>query len=506
MQKLKELIRQLLPCRSPKQNNKNIAKIKKSMNIEDFIQRVIVIDNKPKEVKGLLNAMESIDVTADFIDVSQEDGAFRVINHNRQLVFIDLLVADDNPDNYKTNISKLIKILSELIGTDFGPYGLVVWSKHPEYENALLERLNTAVINIHENQNNNSTTEDNDEEAVEVDLHIKVPPLFVICLNKGEYFGSDGGTWDINKLLQDLNAKLQEDTAASFFIEWYQAVKKAAFKSISSVFNISDDYGKRDVQVKYLLMNLAHNETGSKIKDHNLTMAAYKSFNTLLNSELYNEVREVDHPDFKDFKEKPFGNEVETLQTISAKLNMRLFIESDALPRNEILPGYVYKINKNSPLGIKDTHKLPITYIDDNNEPQETKDYQVEYIAVELTPPCDSAHKKVYSRLVGGYIFDLPLGKYKKDKHKHFFFEPSIGDKTYALFPIILPGSENVKAIVFDFRYLWTPSDDDILNSGQYKLLFKFTQPLFADILQKFSSHASRLGLNSIDLAKDPMK
>ena len=58
------------------------------------------------------------------------------------------------------------------------------------------------------------------------------------------------------------------------------------------------------------------------------------------------------------------------------------------------------------------------------------------------------------------------------------------------------------KCIVFDFRCLWTLTDTEIKNEDKYKLWFKAKPGLFADVLQKFSSHASRLGLNDIHLER----
>lgn len=120
-------------------------------------------------------------------------------------------------------------------------------------------------------------------------------------------------------------------------------------------------------------------------------------------------------------------------------------------------------------------------------------------VAIELTPPCDHANKKIYSRFVGGYIFDIPIGEYTTgSKAKVYKFNKS--DKCYSVYPIFVPGDDNVKCIVFDFRCLWTLTDNEIKDEANFKLWFKAKPGLFADILQKFSSHASRLGLNDIHL------
>jgi hypothetical protein len=49
--------------------------------------------------------------------------------------------------------------------------------------------------------------------------------------------------------------------------------------------------------------------------------------------------------------------------------------------------------------------------------------------------------------------------------------------------------------IVFDFRYFGMIKEDELKNAAQYQILFRTKDKLFADIIQKFSSHIARLGL-----------
>ena len=104
---------------------------------------------------------------------------------------------------------------------------------------------------------------------------------------------------------------------------------------------------------------------------------------------------------------------------------------------------------------------------------------------------------------VGGYVFDIPIGGFKtSSKAKVKIYQCKKSDKCYPIYPIFVPGDKNVKCIVFDFRCLWTLTDTEIKNEDKYKLWFKAKPGLFADVLQKFSSHASRLGLNDIHLER----
>lgn len=181
-----------------------------------------------------------------------------------------------------------------------------------------------------------------------------------------------------------------------------------------------------------------------------------------------------------------------------------MFIDDQNLNQEEILPGNVYLIKEDSPLIIRDEDRMKIKVKNENGDWINSKEYHCDYVAVELTPPCDASHKKIYSRLIGGYIFDMPLGINPNGKKAGVLFHEESSDKRYVLYPIMLEGK--VKVLILEYRYLWTPKDEELKDEAKYKLAFKLTQPLFADILQKFSSHASRLGLSSINLAEESFK
>ena len=71
--------------------------------------------------------------------------------------------------------------------------------------------------------------------------------------------------------------------------------------------------------------------------------------------------------------------------------------------------------------------------------------------------------------------------------------------RSYCLHPITI-GNEKVLCLIIDFRYLITVKDTELKDKDEYEIWFRAKPKLFADILQKFSSHAARLGLSNVDL------
>lgn len=465
------------------------------MKIEDVINRAVVIDNMEEEGSAIVKALSDADVHTDFILV--DDGSIDEKNtfiHPRELIVADLLL-NENKNDAITNISRLIGIINKLQPKDSKFYGIIIWTKHKEFAKDFIDRISRAV-----NFGSEKQLEDNEgDDEIITQVSLTNPPLFILCLDKMKYM--ENGCWNFHDLLQDINAKLQESRTAYFSLKWKQTINMSIENVTYDVFRLSTDYNKHEDELSYILKALSQNETGEK-KNVNLTIGAYKAFDNLLHSELSSIIRNENLPDLSGIIENPYGDNISKLQEMSAKINTSLFIDSQNLNTQEVIPGNIYRIlDSNSYLTVPSGEVVEIPIKGEGDKYVRSKNYNKVDIAIELTPPCDFTNKKIYSRFVGGYVFDVPLGKNKVGKRDMVFDSPR-EDKRYAVSPIVVPGEDKVKCIVFDFRYLWTLNENEILDNTKYALWFKAKPGLFADILQKFSSHASRLGINDIHLEK----
>lgn len=104
--------------------------------------------------------------------------------------------------------------------------------------------------------------------------------------------------------------------------------------------------------------------------------------------------------------------------------------------------------------------------------------------------------------MVGGFLLSqTDAAKWKSIKSNYK------GDRNYCVWPVEFDGE--ISLMCFDFRFLSSANDTDLNDIKKFKLLFKVNHKLFSDILQKFSSHAARLGISIIDptrKAKDKKK
>jgi hypothetical protein len=453
------------------------------MLLDEFVQSAIVVDNIKKELSPLVDMLKKKDIRVDSFLYGQEE--LRTFKRNRQLIFIDLLL-NENANQEVENMSLLIDALNTLCTNGFGLYGLVVWTKHPEFSDELKERIGRAAFGSISNGN---ATQRDEEEEVTTTIKIQ-PPLFIITLSKNKYIKAG---YDYSSLPEDLEVELRKDPSAYFFVRWSLSVMKAKDAAVKGIYDMVNNYNEQNEKIPYLLHILAMNQTGTPTHYSNLTVDAYKAFDELLYSELTMQQRNETIPSFTEITNDPFGKEIASIQRISAKLNNLICIDEDGISQDLVAPGNVYKLkDDNSPLRIDANMDYPDMIKDIDKT-------LIEYVAIELTPPCDfSQQKKVFSRLIGGIVFDVPEGA-KPDSDKPKFKVGNIGDKGYDIYPIVI-GNEKVKCMIIDFRYLMTVDEDELKNGLVYEIWFRAKPKLFSDVLQKFSSHAARLGLAKVDL------
>jgi len=448
------------------------------MHIQDFADRVLIIDNKEDEIADLVKELENLDIEVTTV-IPPADNEMPTLKKNRQLVFVDLML-DENEALAKSNISRLVTLLSSAITPSFGPYGLIVWTKHPESVDILKQVISEAIKPV----GDIGVQVEDDAFGTELS-HLQVAPMFIVPLNKTKYI--EKGNY--SGVLQDLETELSKSNAGYFFMRWSTSVKEASNKTISDIYGLCKDYSTFEECITYLLYKLAINHTGSS--KGNLVVDSYKAFDELLYADLYVKQFNIAIPTFGENPQNPWGDSTKDNFRLASELNRKMFLDNIALEQATIIPGNIYEL-KGDFKKLKIEEK-PLFSYKKVEYPYESLD-----IAIELTPPCDNANtdKKIASRLVSGYIVTVP-DDFDDAKTKKFAAHFSTCEKQYVLHNVQIDGKP--KHVVFDYRHLYTPSDADLVDPTKFKLIYRAKPKLFADILQKFSSHASRLGLSSIE-------
>lgn len=364
--------------------------------LEEFIDSALIIDDKIDEIDSLKKLLEEKDIWVKHYLPSELPG--RKLK-NRKIVFIDLLL--DDSKKVVDNISTIIRpILRDNFGLNFGTYGIVLWTNHEDDIDEFKKR-------------------------VKKDANIYSLPLFILGLGKTNYLKS--GNFD--SLFDDLNNKLEENIAASFFIKWSILVNQGKDRALDNIYSLINDYEIQDQNLQFILFQLAKNYTGipsDKINNYSLHIDAFKAFNDMMIYEITNNVQ-FESKIFSDYKNirfiwqntkatkyhKSVNNEFyfndaqisrkkdddhkenishleNKITQIYSQINSKLLIDFNNLEQSNIIPGNIYLIlDPNSPFKIEN---LP-----NNSEP----------ILIEMTPPCDfSQDKVIHPRVLGGYIDD----------------------------------------------------------------------------------------------------
>lgn len=429
---------------------------------ESFIDSVLIIDDKEDEITDLKDALEQKDIWVTYLNPPKEKQEIDKIPNsyrNRKLLFFDLRI--NETASTTDNIAQIIRpLLRKIVGKNFGCYGIVMWTKHDNH----IEEFKNKIQN-------------------DVDLYNL--PLFVIALDKTEYLSKRK---KYNDIFTDLEEKLKSNIASKFFISWSSMVQEGKDNTIRSIFRLVPDYEKQNKNLEFILFKIAQNHTGipfDEINDYPIEKDANKAFNNILCSEINGlcikkDINLFPNKEKISFRKKD-NNEIvpntrlskadSEVLNIFSQLNSRLLIDETNISSKKIIPGTVYQIIESKNVY---TH------------PQLPKDAIP--IVIEMTPPCNFSKKNsLKSRLLSGYILKYDNNKIPKED---FFYKE--------LMPIKLIDDDNIRMILFDFRLINNIETAELSDTKKYKRLFKANDKLFADILQKMSSYASRFGLSII--------
>ena len=422
--------------------------------LTDFINSILIIDDKDEEVEKLKQILETKDL---YVVHEHPDSLLkRAKIHRKDLIFLDFMLDDKN--TFKTILSSLIRPIFKKHFSDRFPYGIVLWTKHEEYVEEFFEKLkNDTLINKQ-----------------------YTSPMFIISLDKTKYLHKD----DFSTIFEDIETELSNSFSASFFINWKSKISNSIYTSVSDIFHLTGNYTTQDTDVKRIIYKLAVNKAGISekwlkkyIKNNSLSSDAYKAFDDLLYSNLNQ--HEIYQQLFLNYS-LPDESSEEKIKD-AALINTKMFLEIDKLDKTVVVPGNIYKV-------LKSDKYLKSELIDDD----------CTMIAIELTPPCDfSQDKKNHSKLIGGYIKEI---KEKKDESIDKTWNKATQnlEYRYLLWPLYLSEYKNYCLIAFDFHCEKVLSDNTICSSKNFELLYRAKTPLFADILQKYSSNKARLGISSL--------
>jgi hypothetical protein len=408
--------------------------------------KVVIIDDKIEDVIELISGLSSEKIPFVYYkDELGEDLPNEPLN-NVRIVFLDLLLIDDNKPAVKNVVSTLISRIKRIIPKNNGPYILIYFSSTKKiYGKAFERELNKKALKNYK-------------------------PILSLSISKPT---------NLEKVKLELRSKFDKFKSFKAFLLLESITNKATSNAVNYFTSIipSDDTNF-DKKLKDILYqtgearvgkeNFTELSNGKKIKNSLLTLSSTiaENFDTAINELDFDEIA------FEQVTKK------DTSEEAKSKVNSRLHIFQNT--NSPIKSGTVFKITKNKSLlnSILDTFNEKHS-IDDNAKPQ--------LLLIDITPVCDYSQDKNYSR--GVYALLLETDKYKNkngEKSQSFFgFSP------------LLHLNNKTQRIIIDYRHITSFSKAEF-EKLKLKPWFKLGSEITIEFQSDTSKHINRPGIISV--------
>jgi hypothetical protein len=433
--------------------------------------RVVLVDDDVTEATPVIKAFSKSGVPVAYFDGTQSElpratGRLRGV----RLAILDMDLGVGGSDENKA--STLVAVLGSIIAKDNGPYGVLIWTKHPE-----LKDLVTRYI----------------YERSEVPN-----PVFVVMLHKSKFTKkTGGGGFAIGRLSKELIKELAENSPLECLQVWEGVCFQAATNVTNSLSEFPDSTSQNPAEwrktwqdeAQRLLLAISKAKAEKNLSAENCMLSIFLALNPL-------------HADRMDLLAGSIGDELTDHVTRilaatggskterKAKVNSMLHLGSDQL--DEFSPGNAYVFGKTNrptflpPLddllagaveadGAKGTANLAV--LTANARP----------CGIEVTPLCDYAQGKMgFSKLIAGFVLAV---EHEKSAKRTAGYLKRIGPMYLPKTRVIQPGPYN---IYLDSRYMVAVKPSQV---RALKPIARVRSQLLTDIQLWASYQAARQGV-----------
>lgn len=226
--------------------------------------RVVVLDDKIEEVKGLITLLSKQSIPYVYLDhVPEEYESYTDLGI--RIIFLDLVLESSTDE--KTVKSVLYNNLNRLIKKDNGPYIIAVWSTQREHYQKQLEELRN---------------------------ELEYAPEKIIYLDKAPFKNFKEELYD--SLEDSFKEVFQDCSLLSFISLWENSINSSAIQVTSKFNDILPQDVKRKANVyaaNLARMILAQRTLSEDMSNENRVAAAYEGLNLLLNKESNNNIAQI---------------------------------------------------------------------------------------------------------------------------------------------------------------------------------------------------------------------
>jgi hypothetical protein len=408
--------------------------------------KVVIIDDKIEDVIELISGLSSEKVPFVYYkDELGEDLPDEPLN-NVRIVFLDLLLIDDNKPPVKNVVSTLISRLKKIIPKNNGPYILIYFSSTRKiYGKAFERELNKKALKYYK-------------------------PILSLSISKPT---------NLEKVKLELHSKFDKFKSFKAFLLLESIANKATSNAVNNFTSIipSDDMNF-DKKLKDILYqtgearvgkeNFSILSNGQKVKNSLLTLSSTiaENFDSAINKLDFDEIV------FEQVAKK------DTSEEAKAKINSSLHVFQHT--NAPIKSGTIFKMRKNKLISksILDAF-IEKHSIEDKAKPQ--------LVLIDITPVCDYSQDKYYSRGVYALLLETEKYKIKKGEKSQSFFGFS------PLFYL----NKKTQRLIIDYRHTTSFSKAE-LEKLKLKPWFKLGSEITIELQADASKHIIRPGIISV--------
>lgn len=431
--------------------------------MQSFEPNVIVIDDKPDEVTGILKTYREQGIGCKFYHVGRNGDAelptrkFSDVN----LIYLDLYFSEDI-NSFDPEIC--VNWIQAMIHTE-SFYILIIWTREVEHKDIILKLLK----------------------------EFKVTPFLCFVYNKSDFISKDQAVekYDFTRLLGEINNQLDQTPAISEIGLWKKSIKGAANRVVGGLTK-DQDSNKLITKLKKVIFGHGGISMITSLDAGRKRSVLFDALDLVLasNTSALREITEIS----KLNRETLYVINREDLNgLIDNELNswFHFKLEPD-IPDQGIIPGVLSKYNSNF-------LKKKFSIIDDSRlnpklKPQKNENGTTLFdIVMVISRPCDIAQIKYGKniKLLSGILIQNP-----QRKDGRIVFDGCLPDSVKLLDYLYFSESENDVAVLFDYRYVYSIPEDVYI--GKFQHIKIFNKELVSEILVDYSSYSNRLGITQI--------
>lgn len=464
-----------------------------TIEVTDWVSSAIIIDDQWEQVEKLDEQLNLNGVSTLYIDpVTDPEVNFL---KNIDLIFLDIDYG--NGGSPKNQASFAVNFVMDVLNSNCSPYGVVVWSREPDLEHVDDDGAPSSII-------------DSLKKYFYDKAFDKPKPLFVIDLEKSSWLDKD-----ISPLFDTLKEKLNDHKMAQFFSTWKKEVLSASAKTYSDMRELAEEIKDEptldDVDASYfeLLKYATYTHYGFPRGDGDdlekiLARYSFCYISSVLHDNLNSQFSKQDLNDvFEDSKDSireqlsTHGVQIQECHNTLCRIlkQNKVGLDKDAEKALKGAVGDVASLyNETSIHSVLARLNFRALYdvVQDDILDLPGVIYSKEFknkgeVVINITPPCDVAQgKKDAGLFLTGKLHTYTTYSnaltsfYRKDGERYFKTPPALfEDGKFAVF-------------YFDLRDIVREIDNKECKAG-----YMLKDSVFADLMQNFGQHNSRLGTRS---------